>query len=124
MKAVRSQVAVIHALLGERDRRYEERFNAQERANTIALSAANERLARMNEFRDQLTDQAGTFVTREELNARLEAINGTLTRLDSHDAANRGRGLGMTQLWAIIVGIAGLLFGGVMAANSLLGAHG
>lgn len=123
MVKVEIQLARILAILDERDRRYEDRFVAQERANTIALNAANERLARMNEFRDQLTDQAATFVTQESLMAYKEVMNANIGRLEAANATSAGRGSGMSQLWGLIVGAAGVLIGVIMVANSMFGVH-
>jgi Flp pilus assembly protein TadB len=115
-----AEVDVLKAILAERDRRYDDRFGAQERANTIALDAANERLARMNEFRAQLTDQAATFATRTEMNAEFRAVNATLARLETKDANNAGRGSGMSQLWGFIVGAAGVIIAVVAVAQNAL----
>lgn len=41
----------------------------------VAYASMEKRLDGMNEFRDTLKDQAGKFVTREELDARLETVN-------------------------------------------------
>jgi hypothetical protein len=41
----------------------------KEKALNAALVASDKRLDGMNEFRDSLKDQAGTFVTRKELEA-------------------------------------------------------
>ena len=44
-------------------------------ATTLARTTMDERLARMNEFRDTLRDQNATFVTREEHNALIKSID-------------------------------------------------
>ena len=93
----------------ERDRRYSERFSAQEHANGIALSAANERLERMNQFRDQLTSQAASFVTRDTLDAELKSIHAITTRLENVSAATQGRGAGVTSLISYGIAVAGVL---------------
>lgn len=43
----------------------------------LARSAIEHRLESMNEFRMQLKDQAGTFVTREDHKTVINAINNT-----------------------------------------------
>ena len=53
--------------MDERDRRYEQRFRAQEEAVSKAEHSTEKRLEGMNEFRSQLKDQQATFVTRAEL---------------------------------------------------------
>jgi hypothetical protein len=43
-----------------------------------AENAVNERLAKMNEFRDQLKDQAKTFVTYDVYSAMIKAVDEKL----------------------------------------------
>lgn len=53
--------------LVERTSKVEERLTAMEKSVIIALESINERLLGMNEFRETLKDQQGTFITRAEL---------------------------------------------------------
>ena len=64
-------------LLQESDKRYEQRFQAQEKSVKDALASADravnkaetaseKRLDSVNEFRKTLSDQTGTFLTRAE----------------------------------------------------------
>jgi len=126
-----AEVDVLKAILAERDRRYGERFDAQERANSLALDAAEKavlkaegaaekRFEAVNEFRATLSDQAGSFATRAEMNAELRAIGARLERLEGHDATSDGRGMGMTQLWGYLVGGAGLIIAVVTIAQNAL----
>jgi Flp pilus assembly protein TadD len=50
------------------------RFKASDRATESARTTMEKRLEGMNEFRDQLKDQAARFVTREELNPMQEDL--------------------------------------------------
>lgn len=81
--------AYILTLIDERDARYEERFISQEKAVGAALTAAKEavdkaeraaaeRFASVNEFRAQLTDQAATFMPRNEYTTAHEALESKL----------------------------------------------
>ena len=54
-----------------------------EKAVTKAEVAQEKRLEAVNEFRAQLSDQAATFVRREEVDVRINAIDG---KLDSEAA--------------------------------------
>ena len=74
------------SVIAEHDRLYQQRFDAQEKALTSALTAAKEavdkaqsasekRFDSVNEFRNQLKDQAATFLTRAEY----QAFNKQLT---------------------------------------------
>ena len=53
----------------------ESRLQALEKATEEAKKTLEKRLEGMNEFRSQLKDQAGTFITRVEFEAFKEAMN-------------------------------------------------
>lgn len=105
----RERLRAIANLLAERDRRYTERFEGQENANGIALAAANERLERMNQFRDQLTSQAASFVTRDTLAAELKSIVVVMTRLENSASNTAGRGQGYGSLISYAIAGAGVV---------------
>ena len=83
------------AILAEKDKRYEQRFDAQEKAVNSALTAAKEAVAKaeiaaekrfdsVNEFRKTLSDQTGTFIPRPEYTQRLDSIDekiNSITRI-------------------------------------------
>lgn len=79
---VDTALAHLRAVADERDRRYEQRFEAQTEAVSAALTSAKEavdkaetaatrRFESVNEFRAQLADQAGTFMPRLEAEQRI-----------------------------------------------------
>lgn len=86
----------------ERDKRYEQRFQAQEAATTYMRQITNE-------FRGQLADQQATFITRSETLARAQAnadkIDALATRLDKTE----GRSGGFNAGWGYLVGAVGLM---------------
>ena len=58
-----------------------DKFAAAEKAVSSAHASMDHRLLGMNEFRDQLKDQAATFITRTELNARIAALEAEVRSL-------------------------------------------
>ena len=60
--------------LKEKVIRLEERLIASEKALNVAHEGMQERLAGMNEFRDQLRNQAATFIARKEFEAKIDGI--------------------------------------------------
>ena len=56
-------------------------IEAVEDATRLAAGILERRLEGMNEFRDQLKDQASQFVTRDELGLQLKSINDNITEL-------------------------------------------
>lgn len=76
-------------LMEERDKRYEARFKAADEKTSLALASSDKALSKaeaatekrfegVNEFRDTLRDQAGTFITRSEVSARNSAYDDKL----------------------------------------------
>jgi small-conductance mechanosensitive channel len=67
---------------------------ATEKATLKAETAANERFASVNEFRETLTDQQRTFIPRAEADVRLAALDEQIkaisSRLDQQDGGRRG----------------------------------
>jgi hypothetical protein len=75
----------MHELLREKDRRYEQMFRDQKEATNLALSAAQlavskaeaaaeKRFDSVNEFRQVLSDQTASFVTRREILAVITVL--------------------------------------------------
>lgn len=87
--------AHFEALQQESDKRYEQRFGAQEKAVNAALTAAKEAVSKaetsaekrfdsVNEFRAQLSDQAATFMPRMESEQRMSTLDekiGAVTKV-------------------------------------------
>lgn len=105
------------------DRRLTEQTTAQERANGIALAAAEKavlkaeaasekRFEGLNEFRQMLSDQAGTFIRRTEVEAIASSLSDAIARLERQDGNSVGRGAGADYAWRVILAIIGLLLGG------------
>lgn len=126
----------IEDFLEERDRRYSERFDAQEKAVAAALAAAKEavikaelsadkRFEGVNEFRATLSDQASTFMPRGEAHAmmqrlddkidsestrlqeKLDSTNGLLAALNNSVEKVAGTKQGLTDAWIIMLGALG-----------------
>jgi len=121
----------MNKLIAESDRRYEQRFEAQEKAVQAALVAAEKavtkaevaaekRFDNVNEFRAQLADQASTFMPRLEAENRIaqnvEKIESLVvryntdlgivnSRLDTRD----GKSSGLDTGWGYLVGAAGFV---------------
>lgn len=88
--------------LDERQRLNEALVTSQEQAIKVARQALEQRLEGMNEFRAQLTRQAGEFASREMLEARFASLSD---RIDG----NSDRVQGLELRIAYYVGAAGVL---------------
>lgn len=106
-------VAELYAIINERERSNNQRFEAQEKAVAAALAAAEKAVTKaeiaaekrfdaVNEFRGQLKDQSSTFVTRNEIDIRFQSIEEKIS------AGKRDSTEGTRWLWGVIIGAAGV----------------
>ena len=77
----------------------ESEIKSLKEARNLARSELERRLEGMNEFRDQLRSQAGTFVTREVADTRYGIIDKRVKTLEEKRSNLEGR------MWAIPVAI-------------------
>lgn len=134
------------ALLRETDLRYQQRFDAQQKAVADALlgaekavntalasadravlkaeSAAEKRFESVNEFRRTLNDQAVTLLTRSEAEARLGALNDKVNvitgRLDRGEGTSTGVQQARVDGHMTVGSVVGIVMGTV-GVLSLLG---
>lgn len=89
----------------EADRRYEERFAAQEKAILKAEAASEKRHDATNEFRGQLRDQADTFLRADEANIKFAAIEQRLAAVEQEGNKGEGRSTITNNIWATMISI-------------------
>lgn len=109
MKAV-SVLEHVKALLAEKDKRDEQRFQANKEAINAALlaaekavvkaeAAAEKRFEGTNEFRAQLDDQAKTFASNEKVDLLVDRIN----RMETAQSMQAGRSSGASATAAYVI---------------------
>ncbi len=114
----------LRAILDERDAKYNQRFEAQEKAVSAALAAAKEavlkaetasekRFESVNEFRTTLKDQQLLLITRSEAGAQFKALSDRLDSIDARQIALNGRLEGITWVWGIMVAGGGVVVGAI-----------
>lgn len=112
----------ILTLLAEKDKRDEQRFQANKEAINAALLAAEKAVAKaeaaaekrfegVNEFRAQLADQARTLASSEKLDSVIQRID----RMEANQNTTSGRTGGFASaagyvLSAVLLGVAVLTF--------------
>jgi hypothetical protein len=115
-----SLLAHVNRVLAEMDRRFEQRFQAQQYATEMALDAAKEAVLKAeaaadkrfdahNEFRSTLSDQAATLMPRSETEQRLEALSQRLNDLVGIVATMQGHDTGVSATWGIFIGAVGVV---------------
>ena len=123
----------IYRILEEMDRRYQQRYEAQQEGVAAALAAqekavnaaliaadravikaelaAEKRFEAVNEFRATLADQAATLMPRAEAEARIQAMAEKLTEVTNRVNHSAGTGEGVHQSWLVIVAVIGMALG-------------
>ena len=123
----------ILALLAEMDLRYQQRFDAQntaldaarlaakegvttaltaaEKAVNKAEIAAEKRFESVNEFRAQLTDQAATFLQRNEYETAHQSVVEKIADLSARLDRTEGAKTGLDSGWKILIAAATLALG-------------
>ena len=122
---------LLDARLAEIDKRYEQRFTAQDAAVAAAFVAAREattkaenanerRFESVNEFRQTLSDQAATFITRAEAEARIGANSEKIGDLFDRVNLMGGRQAGSTDARALMIAAVGILIGVAAVATTII----
>jgi hypothetical protein len=139
IEVLKERVDGLERFIDERDRRYEERFVAQDQKTTTALTASKEAIVKaenatekrfdtVNEFRGTLSDQASRLLPRSEADARFQNYDEKFSNLSkeiqllrefrSETGGASGRSKedrSVIQWWiAFVVGVAGLVIGWVL----------
>ena len=130
---IESYVAHNESMREETDRRYQQRFTAQEQAVAAALTSAKEAVSKaeaasekrfdsVNEFRATLADQSATLISRTEVDQRFKGIDEKVDIIMGRMDRLEGRAGGQTSTWAYIIAGIGLVgtIVGIIAAVALL----
>lgn len=110
----------------------EQRFTDQDRAVQAALTSAKEavlkaenasdkRFDSVNEFRQQLSDQTNTFLSRPEYNAQHKALEDKVSDLTDRLNTITGKSSGLKDGWSYLLGaLAGIsiVVGVILAFNN------
>ena len=85
------------------------KIESMEKALQLARKDLNYRLEGMNEFREQLRNQASTFITRESSELRLQVLENRITSLENKKSNLEGR-MWIIPTIIVIIQIGILLF--------------
>lgn len=118
-------------LIHETDRRYEERFEGQEKAVAAALAAQEKAVAaalaaaalavdkaeansekwraNANEWRAAMNDRETAFPSKLEIDAKLNAIDKQIADLKKSRDSSEGRIGGVSASWGYLIGAIGLV---------------
>jgi hypothetical protein len=107
-------------IMDERDKRYEERFLAQEEAMKTALTSAKEAVTKaeianekrfdsVNEFRETLRDQTSTFMPRSEVQLGIDTVTEKINSINAKLERMDGKGIGINQLLGYLFASAALI---------------
>jgi len=132
----------VETVLAELDRRYQQRYEAQQEGVAAALAAqekavnaaliaadravikaelaAEKRFESVNEFRATLSDQAANLMPRLEAESRIQTVADKLAEVTNRLNRSEGKGTGLASAWAVAVAVAGMTIGVAGVALALL----
>ena len=106
---VSSEIGRVSERISATDRLHDQESVATARAIDKAEQQMNSRLLGMNEFREQLKDQASTFAKKDQVDDIRFSLQKRLDEIDRIIANWQGRLLVVGSGWAVIVIIMGAL---------------
>ena len=95
----------IEAIMSERDRALTAAFTAQQSALSLATRNLELRLEKLNELRQEVTQDRSSYMTRDRAEAEADAINTRVAALESF----RGKALGFGALVSLLSAVGGAL---------------
>lgn len=102
------------------ERAHQDVHSSDAKALALATNEMKEKLAEMNQLRQQITGERATYVTRDVLDSRLLAVeaplNTRIANLESARGVTEGRGAGYGASWQVATTITSI----VIAAGALL----
>jgi hypothetical protein len=84
-------------------------LEAAEKATTKAENAADKRFEATNEFRQQLGDQANTFMPRTEAVSMYDRNTERIQELAERVTRGEGHGTGLNSAWVYVIGAVAVL---------------
>lgn len=99
----------LNALWVERDKRIEQAQRTAEIAQRRADEALEKRLDLLNEFRAQNMDESAKYAAKEMVEARLDALAGRITAIESRSAGAGAAWGWVVAIATVAVGVIGLL---------------
>lgn len=102
-----AQVKALDAALAAQKEAVQTALMAAEKATSKAEIAADKRFESVNEFRQTLSDQTGTFMPRQEADARFTALAEKIEDLKVAIASAGGRSVGLNSGWVYLLGALG-----------------
>jgi len=108
--------------LAEIDKRYEQRFTSQQEATRAALAAAQMAVdkaeanaerwrSNANEWRAAMNDKDKLFMPRLEVNPRLDAVDKSISELNTVRDIAIGKASQNSMFLTLIIALAGLIIG-------------
>ena len=95
----------IEAIMSERDRALTAAFTAQQAALNLATKNLELRLEKLNELRNEVTQDRQNYQTRDKAETVEDSLNSRLSSLESF----RGKALGFGALVSLLSAVGGAL---------------
>ena len=107
-------------IVDERDRRYEQRFQSQEKAVQVALVTQEKYDERQNSLSDRVTAQQQYFITKQEFEDRHTELVNQIENLREAKSKIEGASSGIKQSWGVVAAINIAVLGFIGLAITLI----
>ena len=108
----------LETIINSQKEYFESRLAAMDKAVNVSRVTMETRLEGMNEFRNSLKDQSGTFITRTELtltfdklHAEIKGLAGRIEGLELYKSSMEGKASQMSVNIAYLISIISIIFG-------------
>jgi hypothetical protein len=105
--------------INAQDKQTQQALTAADRAVVKAEAATEKRFEGVNEFRQALSDQSSTFVTRIESDAVIKTINEKIDAISERQNKAEGRGGGMGAMWGYLLAAISTIIAVVMFVSNM-----
>jgi len=85
------------------------KYNDIKQSTELARNSMDKRLDGMNEFRETLKDQASRFITRTEIDSKMEVVYSNIKNLEISKATLEGKASQSSLTFTIIMSVLGLI---------------
>lgn len=97
--AIEAKIDSLKAAIHDLEGRFGERIDERERLHDRAIEHINERLQQIYSFRDQITSERLTYITRDQLDVNIRSISDQLDILKRAVQLSSGKDSGVSRVW-------------------------
>jgi hypothetical protein len=99
----------VERVFDEKQKALELAFSAQQKALELATRALELRLEKLNELRQEVTQDRGNYVTKDKHESDMGLLLSKIEDLKTNQTLNTGRGSGLSLAWGVALSLIGVI---------------